>query len=178
MLKKEFIMVTMLIFWGHFPGWAQTYSTLQGGPWSAPSTWQSGVVPGAADDVVIIGPVQLDAGGDYFVHSLKVEPGGKLQTLVSIPIAHMHVTQDVVNCGLIEGKGNLTPLYFTIGGGLINQGQWKTHDVTFPDTLQHLFRAEPGSYFNATKVVADDATLISDRDVYLYGVVFRAFPFR
>ena len=153
----------------------QAYSTLQGGPWSAPSTWKDGVVPGSSDDIVIVGPVQIDAGGDYYVHSLKVEPGGKLQTVVSIPTPHFYVTQDVVNEGLIEGKGNLTPLYFTIGGGLINLGQWKTHDVSFPDTLQHLFRCEPGSYFNATAVKADNATLISDRDVYLYGVEFRAF---
>ena len=149
---------------------AQTYSTLQGGPWSSPSTWQNNVVPGAGDDVVIIGPVQLDAGGDYYVHSLKIEPNGDLTLVTNLPETRMHVAQDVTNEGTVEGKSYLTPLYFYIGGGIINYGQWKTYDIFFTDTLTHLLRAEPGSYFSPSAIWADSARIVSDRDAYLYGV--------
>ena len=174
-MKRFFPVVWLFgVLMSFSPGLAQFMSTLQGGPWSAPSTWQAGRIPNAADDVVIIGPVQLDAGGDYFVHSLTVEAGGELRSFTSLPVSHMHVTQDVVNRGLVEGKSFLTPLEFTIGGGLINQGQWRTLEVFFPDTLQHLLRAEPGSFFSPSAIAADQATLISDRDMYLHGVEFRA----
>lgn len=150
--------------------YGQITSTLQGGPWSAPSTWQGGVEPGPADDVVIIGPVQLDAGGNYFVHSLTVETTGQLTAVTNVPASHMHVTADVVNHGEITGKSNLTPLYFTIGGGLINTGQWRTLDVTFTDSTTHLLRAEPGSFFTPQAIFALRAVLSSDRDAFLQGV--------
>lgn len=39
---------------------AQTYTTLAGGPWNEPSTWENSEVPQQHDDVVIRGPVQVD----------------------------------------------------------------------------------------------------------------------
>ncbi len=170
--KKMVIMFTILLT-GYPFLWAQTYSTLQGGPWSAPSTWQDGVVPSAADNVVLIGPVQLDAGGDYYVNSLTIRPNGELTLVTNLPETRMHVAQDVVNEGKVIGKSNLTPLYFYIGGDLINAGEWRTYTVYFTDTLTHLLRAEPGSYFSPSTVLADSAHIVSDRDAFLYNVHIR-----
>ncbi|RMG67694.1 MAG: hypothetical protein D6715_04175, partial [Calditrichaeota bacterium] len=167
-----FCLLGLLV--GFSPGFGQFFSTNQGGPWSAPSTWVAGRVPNASDDVVIVAPVQLDVPGDHFIHSLTVEPGGELISVSTLPVPHIHVTEDVVNRGKIEGKSSLNPLQFTIGRALINFGQWRTYEVFFSDTLTHLFRAEQGSFFSPTAVVADNATLLSDRDLYLHGVELRA----
>ena len=170
MLRRIFPAAVVLLVFFTNGGWGQVYSTLQGGPWSAPSTWQSGVVPSASDDVVLMGSVQLDVGGNYYVHSLTVETGAQLTLVTTLPSTYMNVTQDVVNRGHIEGQSSLTPLYFNIGGGLINYGTWQTYTVAFPDTMTHLLRAEPGSYFAPTMLAADNAKIVSDRDAYFYGV--------
>ncbi len=170
MVKNIFLFAVLFIYGGYLSGWGQAYSTSKGGPWSAPSTWQDGVIPTAADDVVLVGPVQLDAGGDYYIHSLTVEPNGKLTLVTNLPETRMHVTQDVFNKGKIIGKSSLTPLYFYVGGDVINYGEWRTYDINFTDTLTHLLRAEPGSSFSPLRISADSARIVSDRDAFLDSV--------
>ncbi|NOX37542.1 MAG: T9SS type A sorting domain-containing protein [Calditrichaeota bacterium] len=145
--------------------YAQVYSTIQGGPWSDPATWQGGNVPTANDDVVIVGPVQLDQVQDYFINSLKIQQNGSLRQVAYSQYREVNifVATDVWNQGTIEGNGTIEP-YIYIGRDLFNEGTWLYTTIIFKDTASHIFRSLPGSNFMPSKVLADSATLISDRD--------------
>ena len=152
--------------------YGQVFSTLQGGPWAAPSTWVDGVVPAPGDDVVLVGPVTVE--GLTYCNNLTIRPGGSLMAQSNITPYMFHATGTIWNEGTIDGDNPLFPLAFTIGKDLYNEGVWKSFAVIFADTSRHILRAEPLSHFSPSTVRADSATIISDRDAYLRDVEFVA----
>ena len=172
MVKSSLVLSFFLMTLYLLIGQAQVYSTLQGGPWDQPSTWVDGVVPAPGDDVVLVGPVTVE--GLTFCHNLTIEPGGSLMAQSNVQPYMFTASGTIWNQGTIDGDNTLFPLAFTIGGDLYNEGTWKSFQIVFEDTLNHILRAEPGSLFSPTFVYADSAHIISDRDAFLDNVEFRA----
>lgn len=70
-MKKVFVLLLFIVTTQHY---AQIISsTVSGGSWGSGTTWVGGVVPGAANDVIISGPITVD--GNYTVKSLYVNTG-------------------------------------------------------------------------------------------------------
>ncbi len=165
-------LLLLILGIGSLPAWGQTYSTIQGGPWSEPSTWADGVVPGPNDDVVLVGPVTVK--GQIFCRNLTIQAGGSLRANSNVEPYMVTVSQDLWNKGEIDGKNWLFPLQFTVGRNLFNDGVWKSYAVHFSDTLTHLIRSGPGTLFSPSKILGDSATFESDADLVLDSLIFQA----
>jgi hypothetical protein len=95
-------------------------STIGGGLWTDPATWVGGIVPGIADQVVIVGPVHV--GGIRSCQSLTIQVGGAVIGAGSGYPRRLEVQGAVINQGIID-DGPYT-LELTVGGDLVNGGAW------------------------------------------------------
>jgi len=101
-------------------------STASGGPWSDSYSWTGGVLPGAYDDVIIVGPIQVD--GAFECRSLTVDPAGSVTAATVSPPIMLTMSDAVINNGLIDN--GVVWLDLEIGGDLHNAGTWITHMTT------------------------------------------------
>jgi len=109
---------------------ASISSTPTGGSWSAPSTWAGGVVPGAGDDVTIVGGSVVLIDMDVTVSNITVGDGTLNPALLIFdPVAAraFTVNGDLTISGGVSlvtapGAGSVTGHTLTIGGNLTNNG--------------------------------------------------------
>lgn len=125
------------------PALAATITTSPGGgPWHAGATWQGGVIPTAADDVVIGAPVSL--ADNRSCASLTITPDG---SLVGSHVAQLSLTVagDVTNHGSVTDS----PLGLDLrwGGDLHNAGTWQIRTTTFVGQADATISHQPGAPF-------------------------------
>lgn len=98
-------------------------STSSGGEWFSPETWQGKVVPTENDDVIIIGPLFSDSGGDSKCNNLTIQSSGEFYK--ETRIGGLKVFGKLINHGKIRnGVGNLSLLLY---------GDIENHGVFMPE---------------------------------------------
>lgn len=124
---KNVYLLAISIFAFATTSLAQITSTALGGPWSDPATWNGGVVPGAADDVIIADAAIVTIDQDVAVLSIGVGQGtsGILEYEALNPRT-VTVTGDItVNAGGIlrsSVTGIVTNHVLSIDGNIVNNG--------------------------------------------------------
>jgi hypothetical protein len=151
---------------------AQTHSTTGGGAWSDTLTWVGWKIPGANDDVVINGPVDVTGAT---CRNLQVQPGGILQNR-SYTNYTLKVNGNLTNNGIIRNYPGWYHLYIAVGGDLINNGEW-SNSYTYLNGKQdqHLnftkeftgYRLEDSD--NASNVLADSDLTFKKTKIDLNG---------
>jgi hypothetical protein len=99
---------------------AQIQSTTGGGAWNDTLTWDGWRIPGAVDDVVIIGPVDV-TGAEC--KNLMVQPTGILQNR-SYTNYTLRIHGSITNNGIIRNYPDRHNLYLTVDGDIFNNGEW------------------------------------------------------
>jgi hypothetical protein len=158
-------------------------SAPSGGLWSDPSTWESGLVPGINDNVIIDSEVILDM--DATVKTLQITENGRLiegdggpfsltilgmlqnDGVLGSPVTDpnssesedidLSVEGDFVNNGTVHNGSN------TVGGTIHNNGSWSggLSTETLPD-VSDIPGDEP---FTGTLTVGDDLTVTKTTEV-------------
>ena len=125
---------------------AQIYSTLAGGNWDDTQTWIGNVVPGIGDDVVVQGPVMVNAA--FTCHDLTVTASGEVRNRSNYNYS-LTVYGDVMNDGIIANNTGWSFSLYT-HGDVTNNGTFgmNTLDLAL-DSDQTLFMGgaavwEPG----------------------------------
>ncbi|MEZ5196829.1 MAG: hypothetical protein R2764_10615 [Bacteroidales bacterium] len=124
---------------------AQIQSTLSGGDWNDPDTWQGSIVPGSGNDVQINGPVFVTTGSSC--NDIYIVSGASLQNKSNGNYA-LSVNGDITNEGTITNNYYTLTLY--IYGNVIQNGVWSNQATYLSDnTSQEIFASQPftGSYF-------------------------------
>jgi hypothetical protein len=99
---------------------AQIQSTTGGGAWNDTLTWVGWKIPGASDDVLINGPVDV-TGAEC--KNLQVQPSGILQNR-SYTNYTLRVHGSITNNGIIRNYPDRHNLYLTVDGDIFNNGEW------------------------------------------------------
>ncbi|MEZ5196902.1 MAG: hypothetical protein R2764_10990 [Bacteroidales bacterium] len=123
MRRKNFFLVfslALVFVFGITNVKAQIHSTTGGGSWNDTLTWVNWKIPGPADDVVIEGPVDV-TGAEC--RNLVIQPNGILQNR-SYTNYTLRVNGTVTNNGIIRNYPGWYNLYMTVGGDIINNGEW------------------------------------------------------
>ena len=102
-------------------------STVSGGLWADPGSWQGNTVPGSDDDAIVIGPVQVS--GVISCHNLTVETAGSVSAAEAPNPRTLRVYGAVVNGGAITDNGFYS-FDLELHGDILNAGTWSTHLVT------------------------------------------------
>jgi len=117
---KAFILVLGMCL--NFPTYSQIQSTTQGGTWYDPLTWVGGVIPGSGSNVIINGPVYVDAAA--YCNDMLISPNGGLrnysnnnQTLIA--------SGSITNNGIIGNNNYIFTLY--VAGNVSNNGTWQNY---------------------------------------------------
>jgi outer membrane protein assembly factor BamB len=97
--------------------YAQIRSTAGGGPWNGGSTWAGGVVPGPADDVVIVSGAEVALTSSQECARLTVESGAALSGTSSVLLT---VSGPVTNDGSVVGEST----FVETRGNVTNRGVW------------------------------------------------------
>ncbi|HPE57803.1 MAG TPA: hypothetical protein P5514_06620 [Bacteroidales bacterium] len=96
---------------------AQIYSTTSGGSWNSTTTWIGGVIPGASDNVVINGPVEVVGNA---CNNLTILAGASLQN--SYYSYTLTINGDLYNHGTISNYSSAFTV--EIYGDIYNDGVW------------------------------------------------------
>jgi hypothetical protein len=120
-LKKILSLAAIsLILATAFTSKAQIYSTLGGGPWDSTWAWIGGIVPNAAHDVVINGPIY---SSNNFCNNLTITSTGSLQN--NYYSKTLTVNGWIENDGSIHNHGSSGyPFSIRIYGNITNNGTW------------------------------------------------------
>jgi len=148
---------------------AEITSTLQGGLWDLPGTWEGNVVPGSDDAVAIAGPVQISGTRDCA--SLSVLETGLLSGAPTGPNNTVAVAGSVSNAGTIEDG---TFYFFVeVGGDLANTGSWLNRQTIITGSSERGINVAQASVFSSNLVFAADASgdLIAEQPLYVHGNV-------
>jgi hypothetical protein len=104
-------------------------STAAGGPWSSPSTWVGGVVPGSGDSVTIVGGSAVMVDTSALAGTLTVGSGGSPAVLTFDPgtARSLTVSGDLTINGATDilttpTAGTVTGHTIAVGGSLTNNG--------------------------------------------------------
>lgn len=123
MRKKNVALILSLVLFFAFNFSSvkgQIHSTTGGGSWNDTLTWSNWKIPGPGDDVVIEGTVDV-TGAEC--NNLVVNPNGILQNRsYTNYIIKVHGT--VTNNGIIRDFPGWYNLYMTVGGDILNNGEW------------------------------------------------------
>lgn len=106
---------------------ANISSTSAGGPWSSPSTWVGGTVPGETDSVTIAGGATVTIDTDAKAASVTIGSGGPAARLTFDETAARTLTiSSDLNIGASDafstGNGTVNTHVVSIAGHLINNG--------------------------------------------------------
>ena len=101
---------------------AQIQSTQAGGPWDSTWTWVQGVVPNAAHDVIINGPVYSSTNA---CNNLTISPGGSIQN--NYYNYNLQVNGNMVNNGSVSNNSGY--LILSVRGNITNNGNWTNRTV-------------------------------------------------
>ena len=104
-------------------------STAAGGPWSSPSTWVGGIVPGSGDSVTIVGGSAVMVDTSASAGTLTVGSGGSPAVLTFDPgtARSLTVSGDLTINGAADvlttpTTGTVTNHSISVGGSLTNNG--------------------------------------------------------
>ncbi|MCD4737281.1 MAG: hypothetical protein K8R53_14655, partial [Bacteroidales bacterium] len=140
---------------------AQIHSTTGGGSWNDTLTWVGWTLPGPTDDVVIEGPVDV-TGAEC--NNLVIQPNGIVQNR-SYTNYTLRVNGILTNNGIIRNYPGWYNLYITVGGDIINNGEWSnSYTYLTGEQDQHLmFTSEFSGYriedANITSAMIADSDL-------------------
>lgn len=155
---------------------AQIHSTTGGGSWNDTLTWVGWTIPGPNDDVVIEGPVDV-TGAEC--NNLVVQPNGVLQNR-SYTNYTLRVNGNLTNNGIIRNYPGWYNLYITVGGDLINNGEWSNSYTYLTGSQdQHLmFTKEFSGYRiedanNGSSLIADSDLTFKNTKIDLNGSQLR-----
>ncbi len=125
-------------------------STLAGGNWEDPTTWEEIAVPGENDDVLILGPVDIytsDSNNPVKVNNVQINSGGILRSrdFSVIRNYYIEVVGNLLNNGTVQDQGagrlnltvqgnlqttgNFDPYVLRTQGDIDNQGTWGVNEI-------------------------------------------------
>jgi len=133
-------------------------STAAGGDWNVAATWTGGSIPGAANDVVIAGPVRVTGGSQC--RNITVNSGAS--------ITNAYYEHTLIVNGSITNNGRVFNTYsaFTVhvAGNVINNGVWEHSKTRLIGANNHQISMGAGRKFNSdfesdanTRVVASSS---------------------
>lgn len=124
---------------------AETIISAQDGDWKLVATWEGGIVPTAADSVVVQHLVSIYTGDSCM--NLFVAPSGTIKN-------HTNNYRTLVVLGNLYVDGTVTNanynLNIKIGGNLHLNGTWINPGVIFTGLAQQVVTAAPGKVYKAT----------------------------
>lgn len=170
--------LSLVLFLGNSVS-AQIHSTTGGGSWNDTLTWVGWTIPTAKDDVVIEGPVDV-TGAEC--NNLVVQPNGILQNR-SYTNYTLRIKGTVTNNGIIRNYPGWYNLYITVGGDIINNGEWSnSYTYLTGKQDQHLvftkefsgYRLEDAS--NTTGIIADSDLIFKNTKIDLNGSNMKLGP--
>lgn len=195
-MKKAFALFCGLLFLACLEGLA-FHSSLSGGAWTNPLTWDSAAYPGPGDDVFLHGEVYV--GGNCFCANIWVQDAAAVLRNQDGVNGYLYVSGNISNSGTIRnaaGGGNFALL---IGGDVSNNGSWSDYYILLngnsPQTLSfpsshpyngaNLWDNDAASpvlaggdlWFNNTAISTGNATLrldTGDYDLNLHNCVLTA----
>lgn len=141
---------------------ADISSTALGGPWTAPSTWAGGAVPGAGDNVTIAGGSTVIIDTAAAVAANVTVAGGATFRFGETGAFQLTVGQNVTiaaNGTFSTGNGNANQHVLTVGGNLTNNG---TLDFSTNNNLAAagiVFTGASSNTFGGTGAVTDIFTI-------------------
>jgi hypothetical protein len=153
---------------GSFSKAAVVTSTSSGGDWNDGATWVGGVAPGAADDVIVVGPVGVT--GSAACLTLSVGAPGSVYNAAVTP-ASLVVGDDVVNEGEITDGGQVLTL--AIGGDITNTAVWSNANLVITGTAERHLAMDAAATF-VTNLSFDPAAtgdLVVDTPLVIDGNV-------
>lgn len=143
-------------------------STPIGGLWTDPDTWEGGVVPYADDDVLLLGPVQVD--GSATCDDLNIFADGTLSA-ANPGATVMRANGDIFNEGsVLDGAW-----WFTIeaGGDILNAGLWYPKETQFVGTADRFLIVGETAVFDSDIAMGDGAggDVLSNNPLRVNGLV-------
>jgi hypothetical protein len=143
---------------------AQIHSSPVGGYWNSPGTWEGGIIPGSANDVIIEGPVVLASVSGYtilteYCKNLTVTAAGSLKNgdygggSGAYPLV---VSGNVVNNGTVA-NGPSDALKILISGDLENNNIWMPYLTEFQFSDNHNLSLAAGKTLGS-KIVNNGAS--------------------
>ena len=126
---KKILLILLVGLFQNFIFGATITSTATGGNWNSGSSWVGGVVPGAADDVVIVNGATVTVVANSFVNNVTVQSGGTL-TIPNNIVFTVYGNVNVNSGGQFNaGTGNSDSAIIKVYGNFTNQGTanfWKS----------------------------------------------------
>lgn len=141
MKKLLLLAVTLSIFSVNIQ--SQIQSTAFGGYWNDPNTWVGGIIPGAGNDVIILGPVVQGSANGYdilteYCKNLTITSNGSLKNAEyggGSGIFPLVVSGSVVNNGIVsDGTSDFIKIF--ISGDLENNNIWMPYQTEFNTSKQ------------------------------------------
>ncbi len=145
----------------------QITSTDTGGNWSASGSWIGGVVPSAADDVIIDGPITIISVADCA--NLIVNNTGTLTNNNSFQT--LTVNGNILNNGTVTQNPGGWQLTVELTGNLINNGEWSCGPTNFIGGGVQEVNAAPGTAFSCTSFGGPDqnTSVLATSDISFIG---------
>lgn len=154
MKKLLLLAVTLSIFSVNIQ--SQIQSTAFGGYWNDPNTWVGGIIPGAGNDVIILGPVVQGSANGYdilteYCKNLTITSNGSLKNAEyggGSGIFPLVVSGSVVNNGIVsDGTSDFIKIF--ISGDLENNNIWMPYQTEFNTSNNHNLSLSPGKSFGS-----------------------------
>jgi len=171
-----FVAAALFLFFSINEVNAQTHSTTGGGAWNDTLTWVGWTVPGPNDDVVIEGPVDVTGAA---CNNLVVQPNGILQNR-SYTNYTIRVNGNLTNNGIIRNYPGWYNLYITVGGDMINNGEWSnSYTYLTGKQDQHLMFTKEFSGYRIedanpeSAIIADSDLSFRNTKIDLKGTILR-----
>ncbi|MCB0822793.1 MAG: hypothetical protein KDC09_08870 [Bacteroidales bacterium] len=111
--------LVVLLF--HYSAYTQIHSTSAGGNWGDYTTWIGGIIPGAADDVVINGMV--DCNSNPSCNNILITSAGTIRN--DYYSGSLTVNGNITNNGSVQNYSYGFTLY--IKGDIVNNGNWSNY---------------------------------------------------
>jgi hypothetical protein len=128
---------------------SQIVSAPGGGLWNSTTTWVGGIVPGAADNVVIESTVSVNGNA---CNDITIVGSGVLQNHSTTNYT-LTVNGNLTNDGILTNNTS-NKLHLNLFGNLTNNGSWTNGNLTFSGTANHdLASSQPMSITNVYKTL-------------------------
>ena len=140
-MKRAMLFSCIVILFFNLSLFAQIHSTGEGGNWNQTTTWVGGVVPTANDDVVINGPVQVNA--HVACRNITVSAGAELMN--SGHNRSLEIDGTITNNGTI--RNDAWAFRINVSGSVTNNGEWQHSRTNLTGTSNRTLTLAPGKKF-------------------------------